>query len=257
VDPELLHPIEHSSEQSQRDLLQIKLRDNLVRQRVDITSSVRFTLKSLGVRLPSPTTACFAKRCRKDLTETDPDLPAMIEPSLQVVDLLTKNIGGLERAIEELCGQRYPVTQRLRQVAGVGPITSLSYVLTIGDPERFDNNRDVGACLGLVPKRDQSGNLDKPLRISKAGDAYLRRLRVSAAQYILGPFGPDCDLKRHGLTLAERGGRLAKKKAIVAIARKLSVILLTLWKRDLEYQPLRREPAGEPADAATTGALAA
>jgi len=137
--------------------------------------------------------------------------------------------------------ERYPDTQRLRQIPGIGPITSLSFVLTIGDPERFENPRDVAAYLGLVPRRDQSGDLDKQLRISKAGDAYLRRLLVSAAQYVLGPFGPDCDLKRHGLGLAARGGRSAKKKAIVAIARKLSVLLLTLWKRDLDYQPLRRE----------------
>lgn len=242
VDPALLHPIEHSSETSQRDLLRVKLRDNLVRQRVDIISSIRFTLKSLGVRLPSPNTACFAKRCRTLLRDEHAELLAMVEPSLQVVDLLTQNIRELERAIEQLCAQSYPATQRLRQIPGVGPITSLSFVLRIGDPERFQNPRDVAAYLGLVPKRDQSGSLDKQLRISKAGDPYLRRLLVSAAQYVLGLFGPDCDLKRHGLELASRGGRSAKKKAIVAIARKLSVLLLTLWKRELDYQPLRREP---------------
>jgi transposase len=240
IDPDLLYPIEHSSEQSQRDLLQVKLRDNLVRQRVDIISSIRFTLKSLGMSLPSPNTACFAKRCRTLLAENCSELLKMIEPSLQVVDLLTKNIRELERSIDELCAKSYPETNRLRQIPGVGPITSLSFVLTIGDPERFENPRDVAAYLGLVPKRDQSGNVDKQLRISKAGDAYLRRLLVSAAQYVLGPFGPDCDLKRHGMELAARGGRSAKKKAVVAIARKLSVILLTLWKRDLDYQPIRR-----------------
>jgi transposase len=240
VDPALLHPIEHATEQSQRDLLQVKLRDNLVRQRVAIISSIRFTLKSLGVRLPSPNTACFAKRCRTLLTGEHSALLAMITPSLQIVDLLTKNIRELERAIEALCAESYPATERLRKVPGVGPITSLSFVLTIGDPERFENPRDVAAYLGLVPKRDQSGDLDKRLRISKAGDAYLRRLLVSAAQYVLGPFGPDSDLKRHGLELAARGGGSAKKKAIVAIARKLSVLLLTLWKRGAEYQSLRR-----------------
>src|SRR5690606_35109616 len=117
-------------------------------------------------------------------------------------------------------------TGRLRQVPGVGAMTSLSFVLTIGDPERFDRKRDVAAYLGLVPKRDQSGDLDKQLRISKTGDAYLRRLLVGAAQYILGPFGPDCDLKRKGLQLAERGGSRAKRKAVVAVARKLAVLLL-------------------------------
>lgn len=239
VDPALLHPVQHGSERSQRDLLQVKLRDNLVRQRVDIISSVRFTLKSLGIRLPSPNTACFAKRCRALLKEEHGELLAMVEPSLQIVDLLTKNIRELERRIEALCEESYPVTGRLRQIPGVGAITSLAFVLTVEDPGRFASSRDVAAYLGLVPKRDQSGDLDKQLRISKAGDAYLRRLLVGAAQYILGPFGPDCDLKRQGFALAARGGSRAKKKAVVAVARKLSVLLLTLWKREADYEPDR------------------
>lgn len=247
VDVELLHPIQHSTEQAQRDLLQVKLRDNLVRQRVDIISSVRFTLKSLGVRLPSPSTASFANRCRALMTAEKPELLAMVEPALQIVDLLTKNIRELERKIEELCQNHYPATGRLRQVPGVGPITSLSFALTIGDPERFEDPRDVAAYLGLVPKRDQSGNLDKQLRITKAGNVYLRQLLVGSAQYILGPFGPDCDMKRRGLELAARGGRAAKKKSIVATARKLSVILLTLWKSGEAYQPFRETTPAEKA----------
>ncbi len=239
LDPQLLYPVQHGSEEAQRDLLQIKLRDNLVRQRVDIISSVRFTLKSMGRSLPSPNTQCFVKRCRTILNDSDAPLLTMIEPSLQVIDLLTKNIRELDRAIERLCDEKYPHTRRLRQVMGVGAITSLSFVLTIEDPERFRQPRDVAAYLGLVPKRDQSGGLDKQLRISKAGDAYLRRLLVGAAQYILGPFGPDTDLRRHGLALAERGGARAKKKAVVAIARKLSVLLLALWKHERDYEPQR------------------
>lgn len=240
MDPKLLHPIQHGSEQAQRDLLQVKLRDNLVRQRVDIISSVRFTLKSLGVALPSPNTACFAKRARTLLCNQDESLLAMIEPSLQIVDLLTQKIREIEKRIVQLGMERYPVTQRLQKITGVGAITSLAFVLTVGDPQRFARRRDVGAYLGLVPRRDQSGGLDKQLRISKAGDAYVRRLLVSAAQYILGPFGPDSDLKRHGLQLAERGGRAAKKKAVVAIARKLAVLMLALWSETgADYQPLR------------------
>lgn len=247
VDPKLLHPIQHSTEQSQRDLLQIKLRDNLVRQRVDIISSVRFTIKSLGIVLPSPNTQCFAKRCRTLLDGEHADLLAMIEPSLEIVDLLTKNIRELDRAIEKLCEEKYPVTQRLRQITGVGAITSLCYVLTIEDPERFKTPRDVAAYLGLVPKRDQSGNVDKQMRISKAGDAYLRRLLVGSAQYILGPFGPDSDLRRHGLELGTRGGAKNKKKAVIAIARKLAVLLLVLWKHQRDYEPLRQTPAPQAA----------
>jgi transposase len=240
IDPQMLHPIEHGTEQAQRDLLQIKLRDNLVRQRVDIISSVRFTLKSLGVSLPSPNSACFAKRCRTLLANDHSELLAMIEPSLQVIDIMTQKIRELDRAIEALSEEKYPVTQRLRQITGIGPITALTFVLTIEDPQRFERPRDVAAYLGLVPKRDQSGALDKQLRISKAGDAYLRSLLVGCAQYILGPFGPDTDLKRHGLMLSERGGARNKRKAVVAIARKLAVLMLVLWKHQRDYEPLRQ-----------------
>lgn len=241
VDPGLLHPIDHQSEQAQQDLLQIKLRDNLVRQRVDIISSIRFTLKSLGVRLPSPNTACFAKRCRTLLAGENAALLSMIGPSLEVIDLLTRNIRELDRRIEKLCEEQYPATRHLRQIPGVGAITSLTYILTIGGNERFRSSRDVAAYLGLVPKRDQSGDMDKQLRISKTGNTYLRKLLIGSAQYILGPFGPDSDLKRHGLKLCERGGPRAKKKAVVAIARKLSVLLMTLWKTATTYQANRQE----------------
>ena len=122
----------------------------------------------------------------------------------------------------------------------MGPITALCFVLVIEDPARFARAREVGAYLGLVPKRDQSGAVDKRLGISKAGNAYLRRLLVSAAQYILGPFGPECDLKRRGMELAERGGRGAKQKAVVATARKLAVVMLALWQNQEDYQTTRR-----------------
>ena len=239
-DEKLLSAVEHGSEQAQRDLLQIKLRDNLVRQRVDVISAVRFTLKSMGIRLRSPNTTCFARHARRALEKEDAGLLGMIEPSLQVIDAMTEQIRCLERAIEKLASESYPETEFLEQIAGVGTITSLTYVLTIGDPLRFKRGRDVAAYLGLVPKRDQSGDTDKQLRISKAGNAYLRRLLVSAAQYILGPFGPDCRLKRKGLELAERGGPRAKKKAVVAVARKLSVLMLTLWREEALYKPLKR-----------------
>jgi transposase len=239
-DEKLLSPIEHRSLDMQRDRLQVKLRDNLVRQRVDVISAVRFTLKSLGIRLRSTNTACFAKYGRRVLGEEHPEILTLVEPSLAVIDVMTQQIRGFERSIEALAVDKYPETEFLTQIPGVGTLTSLTFVLTIGDPTRFKRGRDVAAYLGLVPKRDQSGDTDKQLRISKAGDVYLRRLLVTAAQYILGPFGPDCRLKRYGEKLAERGGSRAKKKAVVAVARKLAVLLLTLWRDEAIYQPKRR-----------------
>ena len=237
-DPELLYPIQHVSEECQRDLLQVKLRDNLVRQRVDVISAIRFTLKSMGICLPSPNTNCFAKRARTLLAER-PEILMLIEPSLRVLDTMKEQILELDRAIESLCEEKYSETKLLRQIRGVGAITALSFVLTIGDRNRFDRPRDVGAFLGLVPKRDQSGKVDKELRISKAGDKYLRRLLVGSAQYLLGPFGEDCELQRQGLKLVERGGRGAKKKAVVATARKLAVVMMTIWRDGSEYRALR------------------
>ena len=239
LDPKLLYPIAHQSEEAQRDLLQIKLRDTLIRQRVNIISSVRFTLKSLGIKTRSTNTNYFTRRAKEQLEEEYGDLLSMIAPTLKVLDEITAQIKVLDQEIAQMVADKYPAAQRLQQIRGIGPITALAFVLTIGDPGRFAKSRDVGAYLGLVPKRDQSGNTDKQLRISKAGDAYLRKLLISAAQYVLGPFGENCDLRRHGLELAQRGGSNAKKKAIVAIARKLSVIMHTLWVKELDYEPLK------------------
>lgn len=240
ADVSLLHPIEHGSERAQRDLSRIKLRDNLVRQRVDVISSVRFILKSIGIALPSPNTNYFAKRARLILEGTEAEMLAAIEPSLQVIDVMTAKIRELDKEIDRLCEESYPESARLRGIRGIGPITALTFLLTIGDPNRFGQRRDVGAYLGLVPKRDQSGGTDKSLRISKCGNAYLRRLLVGSAQYLMGPFGEECDLRTQGLKLADRGGRGAKKKAVVAIARKLAVVMLSVWQSGADYEPIRK-----------------
>ena len=239
-DEKLLHPVEHVCEEMQRDLLQIKLRDNLVRQRVDIISSVRFTLKSLGVMLPSPSSESFARTARNKLRNEHSDLLALIEPSLGVLDAMTEQIRRLEKSIAAMAAEKYPESEYLTQISGVGLLTSLTFILTIGDPARFGCKRDVGAFLGLVPRRDQSGETDKQLRISKAGNTYLRKLLVGCAQHILGPFGPDTALKRKGLKLAEKGGPRAKRKAVVAVARNLAVLLLTLWHDEAIYDSNHR-----------------
>ncbi len=115
-------------------------------------------------------------------------------------------------------------------------------MLTLEDPARFPTSRDVGAYVGLVPKRSASGQRDPQLGITRAGDRMLRRLLVQAAHYTLGPFGPDTDLRRFGEKLAARGGKNAKKRAIVAVARKLAVLLHSLWSTGEVYEPLRHHP---------------
>ena len=240
VDPELLNPIQHGSETRQLHRLSITLRDSLVRQRVNIISTIRFSLKSLGVRLPGCSTPYFAGRCREALKGSA--LLETLDATLDALEGLNSQIKALDKQIAKTAAEHYPETKLLEQIGGVGPITSLSFVLAIGDPERFEDPRNVGAYLGLVPRRDQSGQSDKQLPISKAGNREMRRLLVQCAQYILGRFGPDCDLRSYGLKLAAKGGRSAKRKAVVAVARKLAVLMIMLWKTGQPYDPQRNTP---------------
>ena len=234
MDTALLYPVRHSSEQAQEDLVRIKLRDSLVRARVALINSVRFSLKSLGYHVRNPSSARFHKIVMEGLPES---LCQMISPTVQALAELSARIQVLESEIIALARRKYPQTSWLEQIPGVGPVTALYFVLKIETPTRFENVRDVGAFIGLCPRRDQSGASDPQLRISKRGDAYLRRLLVSASHYILGPFGPDSALRQYGLNLAADGTRRSKKRAIVAVARKLAVLLLSLWKNQSPYQP--------------------
>jgi transposase len=158
---------------------------------------------------------------------------------VETVGSLTEKIKDYDRRIEELAAQRYPETRLLRQVSGVGSLTALTFVLTLEDPQRFAQSRSVGAYLGLAPGTEQSGEQDPQKRISGEGDEMLRRLLVSSAHYILVPFAPDSDLRRHGQKIAQSGGKNAKKRAVVAVARKLCVLLHRLWASGEVYEPLR------------------
>ena len=234
LDPALLYPVRHGSAEAQEDLLRIKLRDNLVRARVAVINSVRFTLKSLGYSAPNPSSERFHKvimgrAAGGDLAHDRPQCP-----SPRRTDSAHQAAGFGDQAARSY---KYPQTAQLEQIPGVGPITALYFVLKIEDPNRFPHLRDIGAYVGLCPRRDQSGESDPQLRISKRGDAYLRRLLVSAAQYILGPFGPESALRCYGLRLAAEGTARAKKRATVAVARKLAVLLLSLWKSQRLYEP--------------------
>jgi transposase len=157
---------------------------------------------------------------------------------LETIGSLTERIRDYERQLETISKEHYPQTDLLRQVEGIGALTALTFVLTLEDPYRFEKSRSVGAYLGLVPARDQSGDRDPQKPISKEGDEMLRKLLVGSAHYILGPFGSDSDLRRHGEKIASRGGKNAKKRAVVAVARKLSVLLHRLWVSAEVYDPL-------------------
>ena len=170
------------------------------------------------------------------------EVSEVLLPLVRLVESLSSCIKAYDERIEKLATEKYPHTELLRQVKGVGPLTSLAYVLTLEDPKRFAKSRDVGAYLGLVPKQEDSGDRQPQLRITKMGDMMLRRLLVGSAHFILGPFGPDTDLRRYGLRLCALGGKNAKKRAVVAVARKLAVLLHRLWVSGEVYEPLRHAP---------------
>jgi transposase len=246
VDPKLLSPIQHRGESAQAALAVVRSRHELVGARTALVAHVRGSCKAVGVRLPTWSPDVFAKRAMEVIPEV---LRPALVPVLEIVATLTLQIKRFDSRVEELGEQTFPETKLLRQVKGVGPITSLAYVLVLEDAERFKDSRSVGAYLGLVPRKDETGESDPQLRITKEGDELLRSLLVNAAQYILGPFGEDCDLKRHGLKIAARGGKNAKKRAVVAVARKLAVLLHVLWRKQATYDALHntKRPANRKA----------
>jgi transposase len=240
VDPELLSPVHARSEEAQQALAVVRAREGLVKARTMLINQVRGTVKSFGFRLPGCSSKSFARGALKALP---PELKAALEPLLEVIADLSERIRGFDQDIEAWA-QRFPVTERLRQIKGVGALTALVFVLTLDDPHRFARSRSVGAYLGLVPASRSSGNSRPQLPITKQGDRLLRRLLVQASHYILGPFGQDSDLRSFGLELSQRGGKSGKKRAVVAVARKLAVLLHRLWVSGEDYKPHRR-PAME------------
>ena len=241
VDPRLLSPVEPRSEESQQAITVVRAREGLVKARTMLVNQVRGVVKSFGYRIASCSTAAFAHKARQEKTLPS-SLKETMEPLLRILDEVTQQIARFDKEVEALA-RRWPVTLRLRQIKGVGVLTALVFVLTLGDPLRFANSRAVGAYLGLVPGSRSSGQSTPQMRITKQGDRLARRLLVQASQYVLGRFGPDSDLRRFGLRLAERGGKNGKKRAVVAVARKLAVVLHRLWVSETDYEPLRKATA--------------
>lgn len=235
ADPLLLSPIEHRSAEMQQDLAILRARHSLVRSRTGLINFCRGQVKAVGQRLPSCSADSFAARASAAVPE---GLRPALNPVIETLAELTRRIREMERTLDRLGRERYPQTQRLRQVHGVGPLTSLAFVLVIGDPTRFSRPRQVGAYLGLTPGRSQSGDCDPGMPITKQGDALLRQILVQSAHYILGPFGEDSDLRRFGQRLMDRGGPGARRRAVVAVARRLAVVLLHLWRSGDDYDPL-------------------
>lgn len=237
-DPALLKPIRHRGAQAQADLAMLRARKALLESRTRLITSARGMVKASGGRLPKCSADAFARKAKDYLPQM---LKPALEPMLAAICQLTEQVQAMTRDLKKLAAERYPETQLLSQVHGVGLICSLTYVLTLEEPARFKHSRMVGAYLGLVARQHESGEQKPQLHITKSGDTYLRSVLVQSAQHILGPFGPDSDLRRWGLGLAGSGSKTRKKKAIIAVARKLSVLLHRLWRTGEVYEPLRQE----------------
>lgn len=234
MDEQLLFPIRHRDEQSQADLAVLHSRDILVRCRTKLINHVRGATKSFGTALPRCSAPAFVARCAELVPAT---LREALDPIFEQIAQMTGQIKKYDREIGTMVS-RHSAADTLMQIKGVGELTALAYVLTVEDPHRIVRSRSAGAYFGLVPGSDDSGEKHQQRRITKEGDRFCRCLLVSAAQYILGPFGSDSDLRRHGLAIASRGGKNAKKRAVVAVARKLAVVMHRLWISGETYIPL-------------------
>jgi transposase len=235
IDPELLGPVRHRSARAQIHLTVIRARAELVSARTALVNAARGLVKSYGQRLPK----CGTQQVSRELAAgLSTELREVLEPLFREIESLNERIPEYDQRMEKIAQEVYPEVALLKQVKGVGTQIALTYVLTIEDPYRFAKSREVGSFLGLKPGRRNSGESEPQKKISKEGDRYLRTMLVQGAHYILGPFGEDSDLRRWGRKLSERGGKNAKKRAVVAVARKLAVLLHRLWVSGEVYEPL-------------------
>lgn len=237
VDEDLVHPTHLRSRERAEALAEVRARASLVQARTRLVNTVRSIAKLFGKQLRRCTPAGLPAVVR-ELAETEPTLHATLTPSAAAIAALTAQIGAADRRLERRCKQ-FPETERMLKIHGVGALTALTFAMVIDDPQRFPKARDVGSYLGLVPKRSQTGETDPALRISKAGHHYLRGLLVQCAKKVLRDSAPASDLKRWGSQIASRGGKRAKHVAAVAVARRLAVTMLTLWKSESDYVPIR------------------
>ena len=226
--------VHHRGEQQQKDLLVVQARATLVGTRTDLINVARGTVKGFGYRLEAMDTDNVTSAMADDLPV---DIAGPIKALLRTVESINLELELLDDEIKQLIKQ-YPATKEMMKIRSVGEVTALTFVLTIGDAERFSSSRTVGVAVGLTPNKDQSGQNDPQLGISKAGNEYMRGLLVQCAQLTLSKRGGDSDIRRWGLKLQGKGtDGHQKKRAVVAVARKLAVLMHKLWSSGAAYDP--------------------
>ena len=235
ADQNLLAPVEHRNAEQQGDLAMIRARDALVRSRTLLVNTARSLAKGFGLRLPAAITVTFGARALAGLAaHLHTGLHTAMSGLLEQIDALGTGIRDYDQRIAQVA-EKHPEVERLASVPGVGTLTAATFVLTLGRKERFAHSRDVGSFLGLRPRQKQSGERDPQLGISKSGDKYLRKLLVQCAHHILGHFGKDSSLRQWGLSKSD--GSPGKKRAVIAVARKLAVLLHRMWVTGQIFKP--------------------
>ena len=239
ADPELLHPVRLRDETCQRMLQLLAARDALVATRTKLVNMMRGFAKARGMRLPE----CSAGRLHEaDRSEWPADFESLTFPLRGVLETVALKIRAYDQLIRDLSRSEpfRAKAERVREVYGVGEVIAAAFVAVVGwDVSRFSRARDVGAYLGLVPRQDQSGSIDRQLHVTKAGSQFVRRLLVEGANTVLKSNAMDTDLKARGLRICLRGGKIAKAKAKVAVARGLAVTMAALlMKPGDRYVPL-------------------
>jgi len=235
--PELLNPVKQRSLETQQHRAMLRLREGLVEARTKLINAVRGVMTSFGERLPASNGDYFARKAMPHLPQL---LRDQVQPAVLAIEAISAQVQVYDHMVKKLCRERYrAATERMQTIPGVGPTTALAFTLELdGDPSWLRSSRSAGALVGLRPKRRDSGEKSPELSITKKGNRMLRRLLVQCSHHILGPFGPDTALRLWGSSLVARSGtKRGKRKAIVAVARKLAVLLHTLWRRD-EDDPL-------------------
>ena len=238
-DPGLLHPVKLRGPGHQKMLNLHEMRNLLVKQRTGIVVQLRAVAKSMGFRIVKCQAASFHNLDRKAWPK---DLNDIAWPMIKNLEQLAVTIKTYEKQIRELAETPTFKAQvgRLMEIRYVGLYVATGFVaVTGGDMDRFEKPRDIGPWLGVTPKQDQSGDIDRQCRITKAGSPFMRRLLVESAQMILRDGSSDTDLKAKGLRICARGAKIAKRKAVTAVARSLAVLMVAMLKKpDAPYVPL-------------------
>jgi len=244
ADPAMLHPVFLRDEIYQQMLRYHAARNMLISQRTQTINQIRGFAKSLGFRIECSSTAMFHAVNRVDWPK---ELEQAVWPIMGTLKAINLKIKAYDRLIEQLAEKpefKWMV-ERARVIYGIGIIGSTVLVAAIGGrPDRFEHARDVGAYLGMTPKQDQSGDTDKQLHITHAGSSIVCTTLVECAGVALMANAKETDLKLKGLRIAMRGGKIAKKKARIAVARSMAVTIVALLQHpEREYIALSEEGA--------------